>query len=166
MLFIFGALDSVHWPHVFVTFIRDLNIALLVGVEAWLGRLFLPLSCTAGELSAYTWLALTLALPLACSLIIFVLSAAARAVHSRRRDGGEGAKEEGEVALGGGGEGGGGGGGAQSLVAAIYTLHIWLVLLTYPSLCRAVFPTFVCQEVGGVYYLSEDTREHLSLIHI
>lgn len=79
MLFVFGKLSSVHWPPIFQKFVQDINISLVVGVEAWLGRLFLPLSCKTGELSAYTWLALTLVIPPACSAITFALAAAARA---------------------------------------------------------------------------------------
>ena len=77
MLFVFGALQSVHWPPAFTHFIQAINITLVVGVEAWLSRIFLPLSCATGELSAYTWLSFSLALPIVCSVLIFLLSTAA-----------------------------------------------------------------------------------------
>ena len=147
MLFVFGVLTSVHWPPSFKSFIRDLNVSLVVGVEAWLGRIFLPLSCKAGELSAYTWLAMTLSVPPVCSAVIFALGAAARASATSRR------KPGGAQSPAGVGE-------SRPLAPSLYTLHIWIFLLLYPSLSRATLSTFVCTELGGVWYLNEDTREH------
>ena len=141
MLVVFDQLQSVHWPADFVRFIRSLNIVLLAGVEALLAQLLLPISCKTGELSAYTWLMVILALPLVCSFLIFAIGALARTVARRRA-----AAADGEGRVG-------------SLIPATYTLHIWVVLLMYPSLCREVFSTFMCQKVGGRFWLNADTRE-------
>ena len=47
----------------------------------------------------------------------------------------------------------------RSLVPSLFTCHTWVFLLLYPSLSRAVLSTFICEELGGTYYLMEDTRQ-------
>ena len=134
MLFIFSLLESVHWPALFTRFIRDINITLVVGVEAWLSRLFLPVSCAYGELSAYEWLVLTILLPVVCSSVTITLGVAARAAARRS-------------------------GATRPLAPALYTIHIWFLLLLYPSLSRTNLATYECRRLGGVDYLSSDTRQ-------
>lgn len=146
MVYVFDVLDnmgSVRWPRAFIEFINHLNIALLVGIQAWLSRLLLPLSCTVGEMSAYTWLFITLATPVACSLIILALACIAHCMPRKVTIDGK----ELEIDKG-----------SKGLVAAIYTLHIWLILFFYPSLCRAIFSVFSCVKLGEEYLLKSDTR--------
>lgn len=148
---------------------HDLNVSLVVGIEVWLGRIFLPVTCKTGELSAYTWLAITLAIPPVCSLIIIILGYGARAsILSATRsasinvepkaDDSAPAHDAGEgdtTALRGGRQACD----ARSLSPALYTCHTWVFLLLYPSLSRATLSTFMCEELGGKYYLKEDTRQ-------
>ena len=143
MIYVFDVLDSVLWPSVFMSFINYLNIALVVGVEAWLSRLLLPLSCTVGGLSAYTWLLLTLVAPLVCAVLFVALGYIATVI-ARRQAGDSTAGET-------------NGANATGLVPALYTLHIWLILLLYPSLCRAIFSVFSCTQLGDKYLLNSDT---------
>lgn len=37
-------------------------------------------------------------------------------------------------------------------------LHIWMILLIYPTLCRTMLDTFRCSPLGDAYYLNIDTR--------
>ena len=70
-------LETVHWPTQFVDFIQDLNTILLLGVEKWLTKVMLPLTCWDGPLSAYAWLMLTIWFPVLLSLVVFAMAALA-----------------------------------------------------------------------------------------
>ena len=141
MLYVLGLLRGVAWPSVFADFMRVFDITVLVGVEAWLDNLFLPFDCTFGQIDAYRWLLLTLLLPLACSALTFACVGAAIAIRRCR----------GATLLPGWW--------ADHLEPAIWHIHIWFLLLLYPSLCRETLGIFHCIELDGTYYLAADTAE-------
>lgn len=120
---------NVHWPPLFSVFVRALDINIDIQL--------LPLSCVLGHpLSFYEVFGATLLLPLLCSLTIVTFAAWFRRGHGTHVT----MTIRGALAS-----------------SRVWTLHTWLLLLLYPSLCRTTFAVFDCVTLRGVQYLRDDT---------
>ena len=141
MLSVFTRLHAVHWPPMFKGLLDALDTLLgdVLKVTAWVSDLLMPVSCIYHDVNAYTWLWMTCALPFFCSLLAFGLAALAALVATRKHPHATFRSV------------------ANSLEDSLWTLHIWLGLLLYPSLTRQLFSHFSCTRVAQASYLSSDT---------
>ena len=140
MLYVFRRYTRVQWPALFETFLDILDLSQLVGVESIVGKAIMPFHCMFGSvtLNFYDRMLLTLLMPFIGSGIIFTIAIIVRMCTSRRR--------------------------FTSVVTwseymaspPIWSVHIWFVLLSYPTLCRETFAIFSCIEVRDVYLLYSD----------
>jgi len=143
MLAVFGQMQSVHWPQSFIDFIRRLDITEIIGINAWISKLLLPYDCVYHQLNAYAWLVLTLALPLACSLVVIGLASTYVALSPCERKPLDALQQR-----------------WDALRPALWNLHIWFLLLLYPSISRDTLSIFRCIQLGDVSYLGVDTTLH------
>ena len=120
----------MRWPPLFSPYLSWL--ALPIDLE------FLSLDCVSGEpLSFYHRMLGTLLLPVIGSATLITLAAIAIAIEFRGR------LHWRELRL---------------LIASpgMWMLHIWMLLLLYPALCKKALATFDCVEVRGVFFLRHD----------
>lgn len=139
MLYVFTRLQSVHWPKAFLDFIHHINISALVGVEAWIERLLLPYDCVFHNVSAFQFLVLTLLAPVAISACVFAMTLLVVCTFPRQK-----------VPAGFDW--------AAALAPGLWNVHVWVLLLLYPSLSREALNLFQCTELDGRFYLDSDTR--------
>ena len=108
-------------------------------------KLLLPYDCVFHNISAYQFLAVTLVMPLGCSMAIGVITAAVHAsmtlssaplLQALKRP----------FSL------------RNALIPTVWHLHIWVLLMLYPSLSREAFGIFLCTEVDGRFFLNSDTE--------
>jgi hypothetical protein len=123
ILDVFDRFNNVLWPPVFKAFLRALNLSALIGIEVWVGNLLLPFECALDwPIGFHTRLLVTMLLPPLLSALIFLLARLAWTLSGRER-----------AALT-----------ALYRSPAVAHLHVWFVLLLYPSLCRVALATFQC----------------------
>ena len=118
---VFPRYANVVWPNIFLRFVKALNLSQLIGVEVWVGNLLMPIECSV-RFSFYARLLCTLLLPPLFSAFIFTL---AFLVHMR-----SGKPLAARAAL--------------FRSPGVINLHLWIVLLLYPSLCRVTLDAFQC----------------------
>ena len=154
MLYVFTMLQAVHWPESFESFMHHIDLTMIIGVQAWIDKLLLPYDCIVRNINAYQLLVMTLIMPAGCSALIGLVSMLAWCTTAGRR---RPLKEvNGRLNM------------ASALGPGIWHLHVWLMLMLYPSLCREALSIFLCTGVpilsddGNttmVHYLNQDTNE-------
>ena len=123
MVDVFVRFTNVHWPDAFVALLKALNLSALLGIQVWVGDLLLPFECAlALPIHFFTRLLLTLLLPLGISAIVFGVAFLVWRASGRDDDA------------------------RKALFASpgVFNVHIWALLLLYPSLCRVTLATFSC----------------------
>ena len=142
VLQVFSTFEYVQWPPMFTAFIAKLNIDI--------GLSILPLECIANRrLSFFDWLLATMLSPFVGSALLLVLIFIAWSL-SRRHNLGQVSNTPpagSVVALHSP---------LSTLVPALCTLHIWLLLLLYPTLSRNSLAMFDCSSLRGLAYLRDD----------
>ena len=155
MLYVFTMLQAVHWPTSFESFMHHVDITMIIGVQAWIDKLLLPYDCIVKNIDAYQLLVMTLLMPPACSALISLVSMLAWCTTARRRRPLNELNKRLKM--------------LTALGPGIWHLHVWLMLMLYPSLCREALSIFLCTGVDildangntttMVYYLNQDTNE-------
>jgi hypothetical protein len=123
VLDVFARFSHVHWPSVFVAFLKALNLSALLGIKVWVGDLLLPFQCALSlPIDFYTQLVITLTLPIAISAIVFSVATIVTKLSGRT------AAERADLFRS----------------PAVMNVHLWTILLLYPSICRLTLAAFQC----------------------
>ena len=107
----------------------------------------------------YTWLLMTLLIPFACSALLFAFAAIAWLLTPRVSAQRRGSSASSDAREAGADEGSTCASQLSRLVPAMWTLHIWLLLLLYPTLSRKTLATFDCVQLRGTSYLRDDPSQ-------
>ena len=141
----FYRFEYVVWPKHFADFVRFVNLPLDLEL--------IPIDCLAGHLlSYYQRLLMTLLLPVGGSIAIVTLAIIARSLTAARRRIGRRCRH------------GASGQTARTLPSLTrllaspmsWTLHVWMLLIVYPTLCSKTIAVFSCVELRDAAYLRAD----------
>ena len=140
----FALFQNVRWPHAFTSFLQAIDLSRIVGVQVWIGDLMMPAECAMRvSLGEHTRLLLTLLLPLLFSAAMLGLAAfvAVRAFRRQQQQEGEASAASTPPAESGA---------VRRILTALcaspafYNIHIWMLLILYPTICRTTLAAFEC----------------------
>ena len=140
VLDVFAFFAYVDWPQVFLAFLKALDISAILGIRLWVGDLLLPFECALSvPVGFYARLVITLVLPIAASVIVFAVATVV--ARNARLDGPARA--------------------ALFTSPPVFNVHVWTVLLLYPSICRVTLQAFQCTPLCDTPTLLMNTTDAL-----